>query len=433
LKFTANNHKFGKFNLVWKFLEYMKEIKIIIVGAGNRGTGYASLLSKYPDMKIVGLAEPREFYRNKLAGEYNIPKENVYLDWKDLADRERFADAAIIATQDEMHVDPAIAFAEKGYHILLEKPMAPSESECQRLYENLKNKDIIFGVCHVLRYTPYTRKLKQILDSGQVGEIISMQHLEPVGYWHQAHSFVRGNWRRKDQSTFMLLAKSCHDIDWIYYIMGEKCKSISSFGSLKYFRKENKPNNAGDFCFNCGHEKECPYSAIKVYLNRAKSGNFEWPVDVITSNLTVEGVEKAIKTGPYGRCVFNCDNDVVDNQTVNMQFENNSTVIFTMTAFTALTFRRTSIFCTGGEIYGDGDIIKVYDFLTDTTKIISVKEDDLAGSHYGGDYGLVESFVKALRNNDKNELLSGLEESIYSHNLVFAAERARMENRVVEI
>lgn len=411
----------------------MKDIKFIIIGAGSRGTNYASLLSRHPDVKIVGLAEPRDFYRNRLVEQYDIPRENVYIEWKEASNKNKFADAVIIATQDDMHVDPAIAFAEKGYHVLLEKPMAQNENECERLYKNIKDKDIMFGVCHVLRYTPYTKKLKQIIDSGEVGEIVSMQHLEPVGYWHQAHSFVRGNWRRTDQSTFMLLSKSCHDIDWIYYIMGEKCKAVSSFGSLKYFRKEQKPENAGDLCVDCKYEKECPYSAVKIYLNRAKSGNFNWPVDVITSDLSINGINEAINTGPYGRCVFSCDNDVVDNQTVNMQFESGNTASFTMTAFTEATFRRTSIFCTKGEIYGDGDEIRVHYFLTDSTKIIKVNENDptLSSSHYGGDKGLIDSFVQALRINDRKLLLSGLEESMYSHRLVFAIERARLENRVV--
>ena len=156
------------------------------------------------------------------------------------------ADAVIICTQDAMHAEPAVAFAKKGYAILLEKPMAPNEADCRRIVEAVKANGILFAVCHVMRYTRYTQMLKQVVDSGAIGEVVSLQHLEPVGYWHQAHSFVRGNWRNEQESSFMLLAKSCHDLDWIRYIMGEPCLSVSSFGALKHFNTSEKPAEAGE-------------------------------------------------------------------------------------------------------------------------------------------------------------------------------------------
>ncbi|MGD9381940.1 MAG: Gfo/Idh/MocA family oxidoreductase, partial [Candidatus Thorarchaeota archaeon] len=222
----------------------MKPVELVIVGAGDRGTVYASYASENPDLaKVVGVAEPRDFYRQRMVEKHDIPRENVFTDWKDLSKKERFADAVVIATQDSMHLGPAIAFANKGYHMLLEKPMAPDEESCKEIVKAALDNRILFAVAHVLRYTSYTRKLKEIIDSGAIGEVISLHRLEPVGYWHQAHSFVRGNWRREDESSFMLLAKSCHDIDWIRHIVGKRCRAISSFGSLVHFREENKPIN----------------------------------------------------------------------------------------------------------------------------------------------------------------------------------------------
>ena len=177
-----------------------------------------------------------------------------------------------------------------------------------------------------------------------IGDIVSIQHLEPVGYWHQAHSYVRGNWRKESESSSMLLAKSCHDLDWIRYIMGARCVAVSSFGSLKHFRKEEKPSGAGERCLDCSYEPRCPYSALKIYLGRIEKGQVEWPVNVITEDVSREGVQAALRDGPYGRCVYECDNDVVDNQVVNLLFEGGRTAAFTMTGFSEYQDRKTRIF-----------------------------------------------------------------------------------------
>lgn len=412
----------------------LNPVELIIIGAGDRGTVYASYASQHPDLaKVVGVAEPREYYRQRMVDEHGIAQENVFTDWKDLARKDRFADAVVIATQDSMHLEPALAFADLGYHILLEKPMAPDEEGCRRIVEGILRNDVLFAVAHVLRYTTYTRKLKEIIDSGAIGEIVSMHRLEPVGYWHQAHSFVRGNWRREAESSSMLLAKSCHDLDWIRYIMGRECKTVSSFGSLFHFRKVNKPEKAGIRCISCDYEPECPYSAKKIYLQFLEDGNTGWPVSVITPDVTEKSVLDAIETGPYGRCVYECDNDVVDHQIVNMEFDGGSSASFTMTAFTQAGGRRTSIFGTRGEIYGDGSTIRVFDFLTDTSRTYHTTMDqDLAlEGHGGGDYGLIQAFVSAVSHNDSSKILSGPEETLESHLMVFAAERSRREKRIV--
>ena len=416
----------------------MKPVSFLVAGAGGRGTGYATYATHHPALaELVGVAEPREIPRMRLATEHDVPPDNLFLDWKEAAAREKFADAAVITTQDAMHTEPAIAFAEKGYHLLLEKPMAPTADECRRIVDAVKANGVMLAVGHVMLYTTYTQTLKQILDAGTIGEIVSIQHLEPVGYWHQARSIVRGNWRNEAESSFMLLAKSCHDIDWLRYIMGERCQAVSSFGALKHFRQEEKPAAAGDAtrCTACDYEPECPYSAKKLYLGSLARGNTDWPVSVITFDRTEAGVLKALETGPYGRCVYECDNDVVDNQVVNLEFVGGKTASFTMTAFTPLGHRRTCIFGTRGEIYGNGVTIRITDFLTDETRTVDTAKTDssIMGGHGGGDYGLMAAFIKAVANNDPSGLLSGPDETLESHLMVFAAEEARREHRVVDL
>lgn len=414
----------------------MKQVKLIVAGAGGRGSGYARHAQLHPEqLKIVGVAEPRDFYREKIAAENAIPPEHVFKDWREMADRAKFADGVIIATQDKMHTGPSIAFSEKGYHILLEKPMAPSAKDCKAIVDAAIRNKIIFAVCHVLRYTAYTTLLKKIIDSGAIGEIVSMQHLEPVGFWHQAHSFVRGNWRNEKESSFMLLAKSCHDMDWMRYIMGVPCRRVSSFGSLFHFRKECKPAGAASRCIDCGIEDRCPYSAMRIYRKRINEWGFGWPVTALITENSDDALMKAIKEGPYGRCVYECDNDVVDNQVVSMEFEGNRSAVFTMTAFTGNEKRETRIFGTKGRIFGDSGKIRVYDFLTEheTEHDSDTADGTIHGGHGGGDYMLMKGFVEAVSKEDPSKILSGPAETLESHIIAFAAETARKKGRIVSI
>jgi predicted dehydrogenase len=414
----------------------MKKVKLIIIGAGNRGTGYATYAQEHPDQaEVVGISEPRDFYRNRMAEQHNIPSENVYTDWREMLKRKKFADAAIVATQDKMHCEPMLACARKKYDILQEKPMATNEEDCIKMVRAALDNKIIFAVCHVMRYTRYTKKLKSLVDSGLIGEVISIQHLEPVGYWHMAHSFVRGNWRNLEESSPMLLAKSCHDLDWIRHIMGVPCKNLTSFGSLVHFQPENAPEGAGERCVDCKIESDCAYSARKIYLEKVKMDHKGWPIDVITTDRTEKGVLEAITSGPYGRCVYRCDNDVVDNQVVNMEFEGGKTASFTMTGFTEMTGRKSTIFGTKGQIIGNDDKIILYDFLTDKTTTYETKVEDssILGGHGGGDYQLMKHFISAVANQDPSMILSGPEETLETHRMVFAAERARLNNSVVSL
>jgi predicted dehydrogenase len=415
-----------------------RPVTAVIAGAGNRGMGYALFAKEHPDrLKIVGVAEPNPYNRQKMAESYALAPENVFSDWHELAARPKLADAVFICTQDAMHAEAAVAFAGLKYAVLLEKPMAPNEADCRRIVQAVKENEILFAVCHVLRYTHYTKTLKALVDSGKIGQVVSIQHLEPVGYWHQAHSFVRGNWRNEELSSPMLLAKSCHDLDWIRHIMGTACQSLSSFGSLVHFRKEEKPAGAGSAtrCLDCSFEPQCAYSAKKIYLGRLALGQTGWPLTVLTPEPTFESITAALQTGPYGRCVYECDNNVVDNQVVSMQFAGGKTSVFTMTAFNQAAHRKTRIFGTLGELDGDGVNIDHFDFLTDqTTRIETTLSDGTAlGGHGGGDYGLMDAFIAAVSSNDRSLILSGPDESLESHRMVFAAEQARLNHTVVDL
>ena len=265
----------------------MAPVSLVIIGAGERGAGYARWARWHPDRAaVIAVAEPREVRRARFVARHGIPAQNVAADWTDLAGRARFADAVLICTQDRMHVEPAEAFAAAGYHVLLEKPMAPDEAGCRRIVAAVEKAGVMLAVGHVLRYTPYTRAVKQIVGSGQLGDIVSVQHPEPVGFWHQAHSYVRGNWRRADLAASMLLAKSCHDLDWLACIVGRAPLRVASFGSLTHFTAANRPAGAADRCVACPVEANCPYSAPRLYRGLLERGEHRWPLSVLIDDFS---------------------------------------------------------------------------------------------------------------------------------------------------
>ena len=418
-----------------------KQVTVAVLGAGSRGSGYAKYAEKFPEeLKIVAVADPDDYVRNKLGDTHNIPEDKRFPGWEEFVKEAKMCDCVIIGTQDYMHEAPAIACAKLGYHILLEKPMAPTPEACHRIVKAVKEAGVMMAICHVLRYTEYTTALREILRSGEIGEIVSLQHLEPVGYWHQAHSFVRGNWRNEAESSCMLLAKSCHDVDWIRGIMNKKCVSIHSFGTLYHFKASEKPAGAADRCVDCPLEVEsmCPYSARKLYYtDRFCKGHKLWPVNVLTPVVTPATLQKALEEGPYGRCVYACDNDVVDNQVVNMLFEDGSTASMTMTAFNEGGPRKTRIFGTKGEIEtDDSTIIKIKHFLDNSERVVNtdaLNDGGILSGHGGGDFGLMTNFVHAIAENDPSLILTGIDESLESHLMVFAAEESRKNNIVCKL
>ncbi|KAM7404477.1 hypothetical protein PAMP_011821 [Pampus punctatissimus] len=380
-------------------------VRVIVVGAGSRGEIYSQFAFIHPErMKVVGVADPRKFARTKLQQQHKIVDGNIFEDWRHIVEREKFADAVLICTPDRLHKEPAVAFAKKGYHVLLEKPMATTAEDCTAIVEACTQSDVMLSVGHVLRYDPLIHKIKELIDAGVIGDVIHIQHLEPVGFYHFAHSYVRGNWRNEAESSFALLAKSCHDIDLVHHWAGgRRCVKVSSFGSVSHFRKENKPTDAADRCLDCSIEAACPYSACKIYLDRVKQGCTGWPVSVIcpSSFPDIESVTEALRTGPYGRCVYECDNDVCSNQVVNMEFEGGVTAAFSMVAFTEeICKRKTTIYGSKGELSCDGHEIRVFDFLTQkstthTAQSNTPRHFGMSG-HGGADYHLIDAFISAV-------------------------------------
>ncbi|MFI6908768.1 Gfo/Idh/MocA family protein [Nonomuraea sp. NPDC050394] len=413
-----------------------RPLTLAVVGAGARGAAYAELAAQWPDrVEIVAVAEPRAHLRERFALRHGLPRENLFDDWREMARRGRIADAVIVATLDADHLEPTTAFAEQGYDILLEKPIAPTEAESVAIGEAAARTGASVTVCHVMRYTPYTRQVKELLP--EIGEIVSIEHLEPIGAYHFAHSFVRGNWRRSDEATFALLAKSCHDIDWLAYLVGKPVSRVSSFGGLFHFRPASRPAEAADRCLDCPLRDTCAYSATALYRDGLrKGGTKRYFTRVMTAGvLTEEAVTEALRTGPYGRCVYACDNDVADHQVVNLEIEGGATVSFTMTAFTPLENRHTKVFGTAGQLTGDGRFIHIYDFKSERTTTIDTSLDgsSAAEGHAGGDENLTRSFVDALHQGRPELILSDIETSVGSHRVVFAAERARLTGTVVSL
>lgn len=410
----------------------MKKVKAILVGAGARGMGaYASYALKNPhELEFVAVAEPDKERRDKFQKLHNLPDDMCFSDWKELLSKPKLADAALICTQDRMHFEPTIMAIEKGYHILLEKPISPDPRECLIIEEKAREHNIVLSVCHVLRYTSFFTTIKKLLDDGKIGRLISIQHNENVGYWHQAHSFVRGNWRNSKESSPMILQKSCHDTDILLWLVGAECVNVSSFGSLTHFKSECAPKGAPKRCLDgCPAADECPFYAPKIYLTEDTG----WPTSVISMDTSIEARTKALQEGPYGRCVYHCDNDVVDHQVVNMEFSNEVTVAFTMCAFSNKINRTIKLMGTRGEIRGDmhKNEIEITDFNTGNVETIQLQESK--SGHGGGDYGIMRDFIKLVLQDGKVQGLTSASVSVQSHMIAFAAEKARLEKKVVNM
>ncbi|XP_077312075.1 putative oxidoreductase YteT [Lithobates pipiens] len=417
--------------------ENMKCVSVIIVGAGSRGFVYGFYGVNFPKrMKVVGVVDPRSAARENMKKYHEVDEDKYFEDWREAVEREKFADAVIITTPDKLHRQREVRALLRSLN-LCSSGVTPED--CREIVSTCKEKAVLLAVGHVLRYHPVSIQIKELIDSGVIGDIVHIQHMEPVGFWHFAHSYVRGNWRNEAESTFSLLAKSCHDIDLISYWMGkQRCMKVSCFGALSHFTKENKPSGASSRCLDCAVEGACPYSAQKIYLNQ---GHFGWPVSVVCSNgvYDIESLTEALRTGPYGRCVYECDNDVCTNQVVNMEFEGGRTAAFTMMAFTyALGGRSTSIYGTKGELHHRGrGPITVCKFLTNEEVTLPAKNNAFVppylGGHDGADYNLIEAFISAVAKGDPSRIVTGPEDTLRSHLLVFHAERSRRENRVVNI
>jgi predicted dehydrogenase len=414
-----------------------KPITAITLGAGARGNVYGDYAVEFPNqLDIIGVAEPIAIRNDRFAKKHNIAEVNRFNTWEDVFKKPKFADAIIISTPDTLHYGPCIAALKMGYDVLLEKPISPSEQECRDIMELTKKTGRIVAVCHVLRYAPYFIKLKELIQSGAIGEVVSLQHLEPIEHVHMSHSYVRGNWHKSDESTPIILAKSCHDLDIIKWMLDKQSKKIQAFGDLKWFRSKNAPKGSTERCTDgCAAEKTCPYSALKVYhQKKQRTYVFDLPGE---KEKQADAILNYLKTTNYGRCVYRMDNDQPDHYTTNILFDDNVTASFSMEAFTPWGGRRTRIMGSHGFIEGDMSQFTIHNFVTNDSKKFDAKTIEVANykneGHGGGDWRLVANWIQAVAQQNSGLLTSTIDNSIESHVMGFAAEKSRKEFSVVDI
>ena len=445
-------------------------VTAVLIGAGARGKdAYGTWIAAHRDRaRLVALAEPSEARREACAAEHRIEPGSRFSSWEELLDRPRLADACIVATQDRDHTAPALAAMAKGYQVLLEKPMAPTEEECRLMAEAAREAGVELRVCHVLRYTPFFSAIKRCLDSGAIGEVAAIQLSENVGYWHFAHSFVRGSWRRARDSNPLILAKSCHDMDILSWLAGSPARSVQSSGSLSFYRPEKAPPGAPERCLaGCPRSGDCPWEATRLYLHgtpmlqsyrdspvaalrllarvatapliRGRLDWREWPASVISEDPSPKARLEALRTGPYGRCVFRCDNDVVDRQSVGLSFENGVEASFCLHGFSFEEARRIRVDGSKGSLEGrfglSGSLLVLHEHRSGRRRTLLRRAD--LGGHGGGDAGLMEAFFASIEakkaGRSPAEPLTSAEASLASHRICFAAERSRLEGRSVRL
>lgn len=408
-------------------------VTFAVCGFGNRGMeAYASYAKTCPDeMKLTAVADLLPERRKAAVEEYGLAPEMVFNSAEDFFKAGKLADVLILATQDRDHVPQALQALELGYDLILEKPISPDAAECIALRDKAKATGRKVVVCHVLRYTPFYSTLKKMLSEGAIGKLQTIDAVEHVAYWHQAHSFVRGNWRNSNETSPMILAKSCHDMDILRWLADAPCRAVSSFGKLSVFKPECAPQGAALRCLDgCKVKESCPYDAEHIYLDHETTGYRKgargWPVTVLCNGTaSEEGIYKALREGPYGRCVYHCDNDVVDHQVVAMEFENEVTATFTMTAFTRENHRTIRLMGSLGEI--EGDMLNnqiIYKPFGKPVQTIDCNNEQVNGGHGGGDAGLMRAAF-ALFAGEKGEALTDISVSVDSHLMALAAEESR--------
>lgn len=408
--------------------EGTKPVRLVAIGAGNRTSKYVEYARRYPErLQLVGVVEVNKTRLQNIAKEFNLTSSQCFADYNDFFAQPFQTDAVLIATPEDLHYDPCIKAINAGYHVLLEKPIAQRLDECNDIAKRAREKGIKVGVCHVLRYHPYFQKIKEIVDSGELGTIISINHVASVGLDRSLHGFVRGLWRREEVSNPMLIAKCCHDIDFLLWLINSPCRRLSSFGSLRWFRSENAPSGSSDRCINCKIEKQCPYSAVDLYYNRRSwIANF----DVPEGKTQEEVLQEELQHGMYGRCVFHCDNNVVDHQVLSMETENEVTVNFSMDIFTNEDCRETHIKLTHGEIDGNETRLRVRHFRTNEDRIFDFSDIAKKPFHAGADLNIVDDFVKAVSCKEY-PLKTPIDKSVESHRVCFVAEQSRLTGQTV--
>ena len=418
----------------------MKATSVVIAGAGGRGRiTYAPYAKKFPEqMRLIAAADRIPERLEEMRQEYGLDQDICFSSVEEMFAQPRLAVMAFICTQDADHVRHACLALDKGYDVLLEKPVSADIAQCRQLLDKAEKLGRSVTVCHVLRYAPFYQKLKSLLEEGALGEIISIQASENVGYWHQAHSFVRGNWRRSGDTSPMILAKCCHDMDLLVWLTGSRCRRISSMGGLSFFRQENAPQGAPDYCMEgCPVKDQCPYDAEKIYVTDTLTGydtnGAGWMQRAVYGGTDREGLRAALGTSPYGRCVFRCDNDVVDNQSVTMEMESGVTISFHMCGLNQRNYRTIHIMGTGGDISGDlEEETLVLNRFGKEPEVIRMNVEETISGHGGGDYRMLADMFRA-RSQGQGTLTS-LRQSLESHYMAMAAESSRLAGgRLVDV
>lgn len=410
-------------------------VKLALIGAGNRGQGiFGQYALDYPHRaRFIAVAEPDPEKRKAFASAHGISSENVFDDWRQMfAGGRKPAEGVVIATLEDERLGPALRSMEAGCHILIEKPLGCKPEDVVAIVEKAEMYSGVFIVCHVMRYTPCYSSIKRLVASGRFGKIVAIQHSENLAYSHIAHSFVRGFFN-SSKLTPMILAKSCHDMDMLLYLVESSPRRIASFGSLSYFRPENAPEGAPKQCLDgCSAQDSCPYHVLKLYFDDDTDPAY-------LRQMGTDATDKRrrlalLQTNRFGRCVFHCDNDVVDHQTISILFENSVTGTFFMGGHNGIERRITKISMTNGEIYFDTseNMIKAYSFSPETFETVIPRKDD--GTHMGGDIKIMDSFIDAMAQGCRRRcLLTSVKDALDGHLMAFAAEEARLTNRVVDL
>ena len=420
-------------------------VTVVLVGAGHRGVLYAGYALKHPEeMKVAGVVDPDERRRGQFAAAHAIEPAHCFRTVQELVAAPAIAEAAINATMDALHVPTTLPLLKAGYHVLLEKPLATCEADVLTLQAAARRHARIVMICHVLRYAPFYAEIRKRVEAGEIGRIMAVETAEHVSYHHMAVGFIRGKWARKDRGgSSMLMAKCCHDLDLICWMKsGVAPRRVGSFGSLMHFRAEHAPSGAGTRCLaDCKIEASCPHSARKIYVDRKKWGFYPWEAceHLGGRNMSDEQKIQSLRgDNPYGRCVWRCDNDVVDHQAVMIEFADGCTATHNMIGGTARGGRTMRLLGTCGQIEGDLDAglfcLRRPD--PSAAKLYTEQQVDLVvkgDAHGGGDLRLVGDFLRRLRGEAPSLSCTSLDDSVFGARIGFAADRAMDEGRVVEI
>jgi predicted dehydrogenase len=410
-------------------------ITAAVIGAGQRGRfTYGAQALAFPErLRVVAVAEPDAARRDALAKEHGLAAGACFADWRELLAKPRLADAAIIATSDTLHVAPGLAALDRGYHVLLEKPIAPDPVDCARVVSAAEQAGRILQIGHVLRHTPFYQRVHEIVASGRLGRVWHIELKEHVGAWHMAHSFVRGRFRNRAVAAPILLAKSCHDLDLLVWLAQARPARVASFGRLSGYTAARAPHGAPERCTQgCPVQADCAHDAVRFYLGPDDALARAWPWSDVSPDPSREARRRALETGRYGRCVYRCDNDALDHQLVAVEFEDGLTAAFSVHGHAVHESRVLRITGERAELRG---VLERGELELIRHGSLTSEREQIAGSalgHFGGDVGLVAHFADVVRRDAPEPARASRREALEGHLLGFAAERAREQACVVD-